>query len=67
MPRKKRGVFARLKAKMGVDEEDLQDETKPPVKPKKKPTMGGYADPGPRKKVMENIFDYGLKKRKDNG
>ena len=64
MPAKKeRGVLARLRRFTGTKAK----KAKKPVPPKKQPKSypaGGYTNPQPRRKRMENIFDFGLKRKK---
>ncbi len=39
-------------------------ETQPPQPKKKQPVMGGYSNPAPRKKMMDEAGDISIKKKK---
>jgi len=62
--KKKRGVLARLRKKIGIRER--KPKPKPPVKPQTSYPAGGYSDPEPRRKRMQKIFDFGLRRKKND-
>jgi len=60
--KKKRGVLARLRKKISI--KDKEPKPKPKPKPKKSNPAGGYSNPEPRRKRMQEIFDFGLRRKK---
>jgi len=59
MPAKKqRGVIANLKDKLGIK------PSKPKAKPKRTKVAGGYSDPKPRKRLLDEAGNIRGKKKK---
>jgi len=55
------GVIAKARYYMGLP---VRREGRTDITPKKQKTMGGYADPKPRKKAMDEAGDISPKKKK---
>lgn len=62
--KKQRGVLARLRKKIGLKPKEPKPKPKP--KPKKSYPAGGYANPAPRRKRMQEIFNFGLRRKKND-
>ena len=62
--KKKRGVLKRLRKKLSI--EDKEPKPKPKPKPKKSFPAGGYSNPAPRRKRIQEIFDFGLRRKKND-
>ena len=60
--KKQRGVLARL---MNFTKAKTKKNKKPAKKYNNSHPAGGYANPKPREKRLKEVFDFGLRKKKD--
>lgn len=60
-PKKQRGVLARLRRRLKI--KPKPQKPKPPAKPKTSYPASGYGDPAPRRKRLQEVFDFGLRRK----
>lgn len=64
--RRPRGVLARFRKRLNIKSTPREPKAKPPTdKPRNSYPTGGYSNPAPRRKRLQEVFDFGLRRKKD--